>query len=88
MRPPSPESQTPDTLQGNEEEEEEGAAARRMEPDTTQPAASRETTESLVTMMRYVHGIVVQRFLQHLPRLIIYKIYTVTFDPLLWVVGI
>ncbi|KAK6476566.1 ATPase MORC2A-like isoform X1 [Huso huso] len=52
MRPPSPESQTPDTLQGNEEEEEEGAAARRMEPDTTQPAASRETTESLVTMMR------------------------------------
>ncbi|XP_058889258.1 ATPase MORC2-like isoform X3 [Acipenser ruthenus] len=52
MRPPSPESQTPDTLQGNEEEEEEGAAARRMEPDTTQPAPSRETTESLVTMMR------------------------------------
>ncbi|MGH0134078.1 UNVERIFIED_CONTAM: hypothetical protein FKN15_017315 [Acipenser sinensis] len=52
MRPPSPESQTPDTLQGNEEEEEEGAAARRMEPDTTQPASSRETTESLVTMMR------------------------------------
>ncbi|XP_041079314.1 ATPase MORC2A-like isoform X2 [Polyodon spathula] len=54
MRPPSPESQTPDTLQGGEEEEEEeeGAAARRMEPDTTQPAASRETTESLVTMMR------------------------------------
>ncbi|MGH0139746.1 UNVERIFIED_CONTAM: hypothetical protein FKN15_028639 [Acipenser sinensis] len=52
MRPPSPESQTPDTHQGKEEEEEEGAAARRMEPDTTQPATSRETTESLVTMMR------------------------------------
>ncbi|XP_066546211.1 ATPase MORC2 isoform X2 [Amia ocellicauda] len=45
MRPPSPESQSPDTL------EEEGVSAR-MEPDTTQPGTSREVTDSLVVMMR------------------------------------
>uniref|UniRef100_A0A8C5E7Q2 CW-type domain-containing protein n=1 Tax=Gouania willdenowi TaxID=441366 RepID=A0A8C5E7Q2_GOUWI len=44
MRPPSPNSQTPDTQQ----ETEKGP----MEPDTTQPGTSREVTDSLVTMLR------------------------------------
>ncbi|XP_028680468.1 ATPase MORC2 isoform X2 [Erpetoichthys calabaricus] len=48
MRPPSPESQSPDTLQ---REEDECSTARRMEPDTTQPSANKEM-ESLVGMMR------------------------------------
>uniref|UniRef100_A0A3B5MGK4 CW-type domain-containing protein n=1 Tax=Xiphophorus couchianus TaxID=32473 RepID=A0A3B5MGK4_9TELE len=50
MRPPSPNSQTPDTQQ----ETEKGSAP--MEPDTTQPGTSREVTDSLVamlTMLRY-----------------------------------
>ncbi|XP_054467430.1 ATPase MORC2 isoform X1 [Anoplopoma fimbria] len=46
MRPPSPNSQTPDTQQ----ETEKGPAP--MEPDTTQPGTSREVTDSLVTMLR------------------------------------
>ncbi|XP_035021898.2 ATPase MORC2 isoform X1 [Hippoglossus stenolepis] len=46
MRPPSPNSQTPDTQQ----EAERGPAP--MEPDTTQPGTSREVTDSLVTMLR------------------------------------
>lgn len=46
MRPPSPNSQTPDTQQ----ETEKGLAP--MEPDTTQPGTSREVTDSLVTMLR------------------------------------
>lgn len=49
MRPPSPISQTPDTQQ----ESEKGPAP--MEPDTTQPGTSREVTDSLVTMLRWVH---------------------------------
>uniref|UniRef100_A0A3B5MNK1 CW-type domain-containing protein n=1 Tax=Xiphophorus couchianus TaxID=32473 RepID=A0A3B5MNK1_9TELE len=46
MRPPSPNSQTPDTQQ----ETEKGSAP--MEPDTTQPGTSREVTDSLVAMLR------------------------------------
>ncbi|XP_008416974.1 ATPase MORC2 isoform X2 [Poecilia reticulata] len=46
MRPPSPNSQTPDTQQ----EMEKGSAP--MEPDTTQPGTSREVTDSLVAMLR------------------------------------
>ncbi|MEQ2181784.1 hypothetical protein GOODEAATRI_015104, partial [Goodea atripinnis] len=46
MRPPSPNSQTPDTQQ----EAEKGSAP--MEPDTTQPGTSREVTDSLVAMLR------------------------------------
>ncbi|XP_058492627.1 ATPase MORC2 isoform X2 [Solea solea] len=46
MRPPSPNSQTPDTQQ----ETERGLAP--MEPDTTQPGTSREVSDSLVTMLR------------------------------------
>ncbi|MBN3321234.1 MORC2 protein, partial [Atractosteus spatula] len=49
MRPPTPESQSPDTLEDVEKEE---GAPTRMEPDTTQPTASREVIESLVVMMR------------------------------------
>nr|XP_015221751.1 PREDICTED: MORC family CW-type zinc finger protein 2 isoform X2 [Lepisosteus oculatus] len=49
MRPPTPESQSPDTLEDAEKEE---GAPTRMEPDTTQPTASREVIESLVVMMR------------------------------------
>lgn len=46
MRPPSPNSQTPDTQQ----ETEKGPSP--MEPDTTQPGTSREVTGSLVNMLR------------------------------------
>ncbi|XP_055017771.1 ATPase MORC2 isoform X2 [Boleophthalmus pectinirostris] len=46
MKPPSPNSQTPDTQQ----ETEKGPSP--MEPDTTQPGTSREVTGSLVNMLR------------------------------------
>ncbi|MBN3312680.1 MORC2 protein, partial [Atractosteus spatula] len=49
MRPPTPESQSPNTLEDMEKEE---GAPTRMEPDTTQPTASREVIESLVVRMR------------------------------------
>lgn len=51
MRPASPESRSPDTNQGPARSVTPPTAA---EPDTTQSGPSRETTEGLVTMMRWV----------------------------------
>lgn len=51
MRPASPESHSPDTNQGPARSVTPPTAA---EPDTTQSGPSRETTEGLVTMMRWV----------------------------------
>lgn len=51
MRPASPESRSPDTNQGPARSVTPPTAA---EPDTTQSGPSRETTEGLVTMMRFV----------------------------------
>ncbi|XP_005990333.1 ATPase MORC2 isoform X2 [Latimeria chalumnae] len=56
MKPPSPEYQTPDTLQEEEEHVSTGMASTsentRMEPDTTEPTTSRETVDSLVHGLR------------------------------------
>uniref|UniRef100_A0A4W3JL58 MORC family CW-type zinc finger 2 n=1 Tax=Callorhinchus milii TaxID=7868 RepID=A0A4W3JL58_CALMI len=56
MKPASPEYQSPDTLGGEEEDNaaETGSTSdsARMEPDTTQPATSKETVDSLVVSLR------------------------------------